>query len=199
MWATYLHAHGSLLRRTPSDLVPRQLPRLVSTKKLTTCAGVMCLTLLNVVGCSHAARAGSTSSSKFTGEVHVGKGIACSYLGDTGPPSYPVKAIGRPGVPAVSPADVRMLRFMKRYVHPSTLRFAMLNIGFSVFDATNGPCSATPYSILNAPSCNVIYVPFDATGNIGAATGCNMQPRPWIARDVGNPRGLSWKDYPNSH
>lgn len=149
------------------------------------------------VGCAQRehAPANRSTSNEFTGALKIGRGVACSFLGRRGPASYAVRDIGKAGVPRVSAQDLHVLRVMMRYVHPSTLRFAYLQGAFSVFDATNGPCSGSPYTVLNNPSCNAIYVPFDATGEIGAATGCNMQPRPWIPHDRGNPHGLSWTDY----
>lgn len=158
------------------------------------------LALLSTLGCARTNRRAASSpsqSSDYTGKVQLGKGVACSYLGQQGPPSYQVRDIGSPGVPKVDVRDLRVLHEMMHYVHPGTLRFAYLDVGFSVFDATNGPCSGTPYAVLNGPSCNAIYVPYDATGKIGAATGCNMKPRPWIPNDVGNPKGSDWNKYPN--
>jgi hypothetical protein len=155
-----------------------------------------------LIACSRAQTTRGNASRmdrNYTGPIAVDGATACSYLGRVGPPSYSVRDIGKHRIPKVPKRDLRMLHQLMRYVHPSTLRFAYLSSGFSVFDATNGPCSATPYQILNASSCNAIYVPFDANGEVGAATGCNAQPRPWIPHDIGNPHGLSWKDYPNSH
>lgn len=157
---------------------------------------------MSLAACTRPSSARETiaaTPSNSTGLVREGAGIACSYNGATGPPSYPIHDIGKAGVPAVSSVDKRTLWLLMRYVHPSTLRFAYLQGRFSVFDAIGGPCSATPYSILNATNCNAIYVPFDGTGLIGAATDCNMKPRPWIPNDIGNPYGHSWTDYPNSH
>lgn len=164
-------------------------------------ASILIVLGLGLVACGNGGdqRPTSAPSGDFTGAVLIGKGIACSFAGREGPPSYAIRDIGNPGVPKVATRDLRTLRAMLRYVHPTTLRFAYLNIGFSVFDATSGPCSGSQYAILNASQCSAFYVPFDATGVVDFATGCNMQPRPWIPHDVGNPRGHSWKDYPNSH
>ena len=164
---------------------------------------ILCGIAVALVGTQCAAHRSSTeaspSPSDYTGSVVVGKGVACEYLGHRGPPSYRVSDIGKPGVPRVDKSDLQILRIMMRDVHPSTLRFAYLDGKFSVFDAVDGPCSPTPVGVLTDRSCNAIYVPFDANGNIGYANGCIEQPRPWIPNDRGNPHGLDWSTYDNSH
>lgn len=132
--------------------------------------------------------------------VRRGLGVICDNYGRTSPTSYLVYDIGKPGIPKISKTNLIMLHQMMEYVHPSTLRFAYVGGRFIVFDARSGACSGTQYAVLNAKWCNEIYVPADADNKIFAGPGgCFTQPRPWIPHDIGNPGGMPWKDYPNSH
>jgi hypothetical protein len=86
------------------------------------------------------------------------------------PPSYSVRDIGRPGVPALGTSDLKTIAAIARKTGTRTLRFAILSYygrptrlpAFIVFDATDGPCDddAPGYVVLNeAPYDNLFYEP----------------------------------------
>jgi hypothetical protein len=133
-------------------------------------------------------------------EERNGLGTICSVDGRKGPTSYLVRDLGRAGTPTLVPTQREMLRRIRIYVHPSTLRIAFIGSEFIVFDAAEGPCypQAPGYSVLNG-DCNEMYSPTDNFEHTGAGTGCWSAPRPWIPHDVGNPKAPPWTTYPNSH
>jgi hypothetical protein len=86
------------------------------------------------------------------------------------PPSYSVRDIGRPGVPALGASDLKTITAIARKTGTRTLRFAILSYygrptrlpAFIVFDATDGPCDddAPGYAVLNeGPSDDLFYEP----------------------------------------
>lgn len=109
----------------------------------------------------------------------VGKyGVRCSgYVapGQTpnplpAPPSYPVRDIGRPGVPRLDATDIKTIAAIARRRHSPTLRFVILRTGggaaspgLVVFDAVSGPCDdyAPGYAVLNTRSDDLFYEPGD--------------------------------------
>lgn len=136
--------------------------------------------------------------------VHVGLGVACSRNGVVGQPSYLVSDIGKPGVPTIDNRNLAMLHKIMQYVHSRTLRFSYLRgAAFSVYDATYGPCGGTPYTVLNAPRCDEVFMPTDVDtprGNqlFAGPGGCYHQPRPWMPHGGGNPNGEQWSRYNKS-
>ena len=113
--------------------------------------------------------------------VRIASGVACSYQGRVGPPSYRVRDVGKKGVPTLRPADATMLENIIHYVHSSTLRFAYVGGEFAVFDADDGPCFAGQYAVLSTRDCNMLYVPSDGYNEIFEGPGgCVGTPRPWI-------------------
>ena len=109
----------------------------------------------------------STAASATPGERTVvvreeGRATFCVVDGASGPPSYRVRDAGQAGVPKLTAAQLGMLRRIRVYVHPSTLRFAFVGGKFIVFDASRGPCepNAPGYSVLNG-GCNEMYSPTD--------------------------------------
>lgn len=82
----------------------------------------------------------------------------------TPPQSYRLADVGRPGVPALSPAERRLVARIECYTKDRPkLRFARVEAstanGFIVFDALDGPCNEfyepgeNPYRTMPAPSC----------------------------------------------
>lgn len=173
--------------------------------RVSTYLLLLACVLVSVSACrTHAPASASPSptlSDASLREIKVGLGVACSANGITGPTSYRVRDIGQPGVPAVSAANVAMVRAITRYVHPSTLMFAYVPgiVPFVVYDASNGVCSGGQYFVLNARPCNLFYVPADIRFGAIAAPSCISAPRPWIANDSGNKTAPSWQSYPNTY
>lgn len=170
------------------------------------CLAIVGLVALPAAGCSKSEHPPALTSSVALAPtpraVHEGRGIACSYNGTRGAPSYAVGELGLNGVPALSASERKMLRAIMKYVHPSTLRFTFLSgiVHFVVFDAREGACSSAPYSVLSSPWCNSVFVPADInTGALSAAGGCFAHPRPWIPHDGGNTKAPTWERYDNSH
>ena len=120
-------------------------------------------------------------------ERRAGLGTVCVVDSLAGPPSYLVRDIGKPGVPELTNEQLVMIRKIRVYVHPSTLRFATVGGTFIVFDASLGPCEpgAPGYSVLNG-SCNEMYSPTDNFAGTGAVPGCWNAPRPWMPHDQGD-------------
>lgn len=138
-----------------------------------------------------------TEGNRLIGEVRVGAGIACYVNGSIGPPSYNARDLGKAHVPVLSSPELKMLRRIMIYVHPTTLRFAHVAGEFIVFDALDGPCSGSNYFVLNG-DCNEFYSPTDDFSGTRAGTGCWNPPRPWIQNDRGSGT-WSWSNYPNNH
>lgn len=170
--------------------------------------GVVTSLIVLLAGASLAACAGAKSDSSAqsgtSGERtvvtrHDGPGTSCVVDGASGPPSYLVRDIGKANVPKLTTAQLDMLRRIRVYVHPSTLRFAFVGGEFIVFDASQGPCkpNAPGYSVLNG-GCNEMYSPTDNFDSTRAVPGCWNAPRPWIPHDQG--RGtVPWTSYDNAH
>jgi hypothetical protein len=144
--------------------------------------------------------AGSATSGQRTVVVREdGPATFCVVDGASGPPSFRVRDAGTTGVPKLTAAQRDMLRRIRVYVHPSTLRFAFVGGEFIVFDASRGPCepNAPGYSVLNG-GCNEMYSPTDNFDATRAVPGCWNAPRPWIPHDRG--RGtVPWTSYDNAH
>jgi len=124
--------------------------------------------------------------------VHVGRGVACFVSNipggpSTGPASYAISDIGKPGVPRLDARDELVVRRITRYVHAPSLRFAVTPTrGLVVFNAVAGPCSggAPGYFVLNG-YCNEYYQPAEPPFRPHATPGCLLPPRPWIPHDRG--------------
>lgn len=105
----------------------------------------------------------------------------------TPPESFRLADVGRRGVPALSPAERRLVARIERYTADRpTLRFARVDAttanGFIVFDALDGPCGTSrPYEVLNG-SCNEFYEPGENPYHTMPAPGCFPQKRPWMQR-----------------
>ncbi len=125
--------------------------------------------------------------------VPVGRyGIGCRTDADpsiVGPPNYNVGDVGKPGVPVLTKAQLRMLRRIRHYVKSKTLRFAFVDgpTGanerdlFIVFNANQGPCIdfVAGYWVMNdARDGNLYYSP----GNVSALTAAPdaPPPGPWM-------------------
>lgn len=130
-------------------------------------------------------------------EVRIGYKTICRVDGRDFPPSYLVSDLGKPGVPKLEPAFLRQVRDISRYVHSKTLRFQEVEAQFLVYDASLGPCllAAPGYWVLNAPGCNLYFMPADEWNGPSAVPGCYTPRRPWIAHDGGNPN-LPWGSVP---
>jgi hypothetical protein len=156
-----------------------------------------------LIACSpHAdtsARQTEAPRNRSVTERHNGLAMFCVVDGVSSPPSYLVRDIGKPDVPKLTAAQLAMVRKIRVYVHPTTLRFANVAGEFIVFDASRGPCetSAPGYSVLNG-ACNEMYSPTDNFDGTRAVPGCWNAPRPWIVHDSG--RGTTpWTAYDNNH
>lgn len=168
--------------------------------------GILSAMLALMTACHSGARASDESSGppgaadNRVRAVRIGFGTACRLGGDTGPASYPVADIGKPGVPKLSARNLAMIHAIQVYVHSKTLMFTVNAPGslpFIVFDARDGVCSGTQFGALNARACNAFYVPADIHNGIGAMIGCYEAPRPWIPHDGGNKNATPWSKYPN--
>lgn len=164
------------------------------TKNMSVASSlILCALLLAACVPRSTATASSQPSAKTSSVLLSGLGTSCQNNGLISPPSYSVRDIGKPSVPSLSKSDVVMLHKIERYVHSPTLRFAYASGKFIIFDAKFGPCSGTPYSVLNASWCNMLYVPYDANGKEFSGGACFAHPRPWISHDGGNPKALPWR------
>lgn len=141
----------------------------------------------------------SNGGSRKVEEVHRGFETLCRVNGKNFPPSYLVSDLGKSKVPALSVADLRQVRAISRYVHSPSLRFQTVDGQFLVYDASLGPCmlAAPGYWILNAPACNLYFMPADEWDGPSAVPGCYTPPRPWIPGDAGD-RRLQWGKFPPS-
>jgi hypothetical protein len=125
----------------------------------------------------------AVSACTHSGEKNVGLGVSCLLLADKtyGTPSYPVREIGRAGVPALSAGELWQVRAIQRYVDDAHLRFVESTDGLMVVNARDGPCEE--YRVLNQ-SCNAGYDPLDHDDASIAFPGpCVNTPRPWMRDD----------------
>ncbi len=100
----------------------------------------------------------------------------------TGPASYQVSDISRPGVPGLTDADVLLIHRIEKYYPSNTLRFIILpRIGLLVFDARFGMCAdfAPGYPALNR--ANTFYEPGEDPYAVHAVPG-DVAPTlgPWM-------------------
>ena len=98
------------------------------------------------------------------------------------PQSYRLTDIGRPGFPALTPAEATLTKRVAHFVRSKTLRIAWLGIDeeFIVFDAVDGPCAGA-YNVLNG-GCNEMYQPIENPYHTIAAPGtggCFPKRHPW--------------------
>lgn len=132
-------------------------------------------------------------------EVHRGFETICRVDGKDFPPSYRVADMGKPGVPPLEGEELQQVHAISRYVHSPTLRFQEIAAQFLVYDASLGACllAAPGYWVLNAPRCNMYFMPADAWNGPSAVPGCYSPPRPWVPHDGGDPR-IKWGDFPTA-
>ena len=122
-----------------------------------------------------------------------GMGVQCTPYSESqpsGPISYRVSDIGKPGVPRLRRADRLLIARMLRYVPPRmtrSLRFAMVG-DLIVYAAISGICAdfAPGYPVLNG-DCNSYYEPGEDPTRINPGSGCLGPPRPWMSADRGLP------------
>ena len=106
------------------------------------------------------------------------------------PANFSISDIGKAGVPSLTPAQISLVRLIRKYVQSDTIRFAIVRpmplIGsFLVFDAKYGPCPASfvEYWIMNNgyAASNGYYFP--RTGDISAGPpDVAPSPGPWCKR-----------------
>jgi hypothetical protein len=122
-----------------------------------------------------------SSAGRLVQEVAKGLGIACRVGPETGSLSYLASDIGRPGVPRLSNAEMRMIDGIRKVVHSKDLRFQHLGDDFIVYDAKAGPCetAAPGYKVLTAPGC-LYYSPTDDFDHPRATPDCTDTPAPWL-------------------
>jgi hypothetical protein len=119
--------------------------------------------------------------------ARVGAGIECVPFGQRKvepPESYAVADIGRPGVPRLSPKQMRLVRDIRRYVKSPHLRFVWYSDAyFMVYDAVAGACvdTAPGYLVLNG-SCYEYYEPGEDPRFTTNVPTCNevAERRPWM-------------------
>jgi hypothetical protein len=124
--------------------------------------------------------------------VSVRGGIACSIGGVLRPVSYRVTDIGKPGVRLRAPSDRKMLRRIRHYFNPPTLRFLYAESEFVGINAAYGPCydAAPGYKVLNG-YCNEVYQ--GSWFGTGAIPECWNPRRPWIPDDTGRGDARYWE------
>ena len=126
-------------------------------------------------------------------QIHTKAGITCNVDGILGPSSYSVRDLGQIGIPKMNTQDIQVLRQIRRYFDPPTLRFAYVGDRFTVFNAKFGPCwsGAPGYFVLNG-KCNEVYAVVDRFESTSSVTDCWNAPRPWITNDRGSGHGREW-------
>jgi hypothetical protein len=132
--------------------------------------------------------ASDASSSEMSRAVIRNNRIVCTPPGD-GPVNYGVSVLSSGKSPALTSAQLAMLRAIMLHDHSPTLRFTFLEtsfrndlnrpIGFIVYDAIYGLCEGG-YPVLNG-QCNEYYRPGNNPSGTNAATSCSGIPRhPWL-------------------
>lgn len=145
-----------------------------------------------VLGAGEFARSAisTTSQAPSASAVPLGRyGITCNKSYEcplaTGPASYLVSDLGKPGVPRPSAAQASLVRQIARYRSSRTLRFLFLNDRLVVFDAKDGPCSgsANAYEVLNGAP-NLFYSPGENPYVLKSGSNdITTEPRPWGTSD----------------
>jgi len=167
---------------TPTKKRPVNLSRIRRDRRLEALAS--CLALF--AGLTTASGAASATLPDGTAGRIVGRGVQCVPYGSTqpsGPISYLASDAGKPGVPRIDAADLKMLMSIQHYLHSPRLRFAFVGLEFIVYktDPVSGICmdNAPGYQILNH-ECNATYEPGERPDVTSAAPSCPGYPRPWM-------------------